>query len=180
MTTFKLYETAAQIDAACIAFFKKGNALQTEAHKLACSVLKHVGEHGDVKVAAKFIASFPDMARTNAVRAWFEHFGPVAFDAKGVYHVKGKKTLLGEALDTPFWKFAPEPEYKPVDAAKAIEGLIKKLQRDAKETGTNHDATIAALRAVKVGQTVMQTEEAQEAAVPVLMIEHKPAQPTAH
>lgn len=162
MATLKLYETVAEIDAACVAFFKKGNSLQTEAHKLACSVLKHVGEHGDVRVVAKFIASFPELTRVNAVKAWFEAYGPVQFDTKGINYVKGAKTRLGEAIETPFWKLTQEKPYEPVNAAKALEVLIKKLARDAKLTGADHSATISALRAIPVVKPVVQEEETEE------------------
>jgi hypothetical protein len=162
----KLYETAAQIDAACIAFFKKGVTFQTEAHKLACSVLKHVGEHGDVRVVSKFIASFPELSRVNAVKAWFEAHGPVAFDKDGVSYVKGAETRLGVAMETPFWQFSPEKPYEPVNAAKALEALIKKLVRDAKLTGVDHSATITALRLVPVGKPVVQDMPDEEQEVP--------------
>jgi hypothetical protein len=152
MTTMKLYTTAAEIDHACVRFHRVGNVLQSEAHKIACSVLRHVGEHGDVRVVAKFLASFPDMSRVNAVRAWFEEFGPVAFEANKATFVKGKATRLGNAMELPFWKFKPEEAYKPVDAAAELERLIKKLLKDTKKLGTDHSATIQALRLVRVGK----------------------------
>jgi hypothetical protein len=52
----------------------------------------------------------------------------------------------------PFWKFKPEPTYVPIDAAKALESLIKKLEKDTKELGTDHTATIAALKVVPVAR----------------------------
>jgi len=147
-----LYQTAADIDRACIAFFKSGQKLQTEAHRLACSVLAHVGEHGDIRVVAKFLASFPEMSRVNAVRSWFEAFGPITFQGNNPSYVKGGKTKLGDALATPFYKFAPEADYKPVNAPAELEKLIKKLLKDTKITGTDHSAIILGLRAVRVEQ----------------------------
>ena len=161
--TLKLYKTAAQIDAACIAFFKKGQTLQTEAHKIACSVLAHLGEHGDIRVVAKFLNAMPEMSRANALRAWFEAFGPISFDKNEPVFVKTKKTKLGEALATPFWKFKPEPEYVPLDAAAALDKLIKRLIKDAKETGTDHSVTIQALKLVPVSRSVVTVEAATAA-----------------
>jgi hypothetical protein len=149
-TQIRLYETVAEIDAACVKFHAKGQTLQAEAHKIACSVLVHVAKHGDIRVLAKFLASFPELSRVNAVRAWFEEFGPVTFEGNTPSFVRGKATRLGYAMETPFWKFKPEAEYQPVDVSKAIDSLIKKLARDAKETGINHSATIAALRKVPI------------------------------
>jgi hypothetical protein len=160
MITLKLYTTAAEIDTAVVLFHAKGQKLQTEAHRLACSVLRHVGEHGDVRVVLKFIQALPEMSRRNAVKAWFEHFGPVKFDGEEITFVKGGKTRLGDAMEAPFWKFSPEPAYKPIDVAEALEALIKKLVKDAGKTNRSHAATIAALRAAPVNS--------------VLMIEHRP------
>ena len=162
MATFKLYTTAAEIDAACVSFFKRGNALQAGAHKLACSVLRHVGEHGDVRVVSKFIASFPDMARVNAVKAWFEAHGPVTFENAGVVnYVKGGKTRLGEAMEIPFWKFAPEAEYKPIDPAKALNSLIAKLEKDAKLTGADHSGLILSLKTIRANSATTQNAPAE-------------------
>jgi hypothetical protein len=57
MKQLKLYTTVAAIEAACVAFGKRADKLQNEAHKIACSVLAHVGEHSDVRVVTKFIES---------------------------------------------------------------------------------------------------------------------------
>jgi hypothetical protein len=152
MKQLKLYTTVAAIEAACVAFGKRADKLQNEAHKIACSVLAHVGEHSDVRVVTKFIEALPGSYRTNAVREWFETFGPIAFkDGKAVF-AQGRKTKLGEAMAKPFWKFKPEPTYVPIDAAKALESLIKKLEKDTKELGTDHTATIAALKVVPVAR----------------------------
>jgi hypothetical protein len=152
----KLYMTVAEIDKAVLAFHKKGQTLQSEAHKLACSVLRHLGEHGDIRVVAKFIASMPEMSRANALRAWFEAFGPIAFDKNEPSYAKAKPVKLGEAIEMPFWKFKPEPEYVPLDAAAALEKLIKRLVKDAKETGADHNETIAALKLVPISRKMAE------------------------
>jgi hypothetical protein len=157
MTKLKLYTTVAAIEAACVAFGKRATTLQDEAHKIACSVLAHVGEHSDVRVVTKFLESMPGSYRTNAVRSWFETFGPITFNEGKAVFCKNRKTRLGEAMEKPFWKFKPEEAYVPIDAAKALESLIKKLQKDQKETGTDHLATINALRVVPVTRPVNVT-----------------------
>jgi hypothetical protein len=154
MSNMKLYTTAAEIDKAILSFHSRGQALQSDAHKIACSVLAHVGEHGDIRVLAKFLNSFADMARVNAVRGWFEAFGPVTFKGNDPAYVKDGKTRLREAMETPFWKFRPEPEYVPLDAATALDKLIKRLQKDTEKTGADHSVTITALKAVPVSKTM--------------------------
>ena len=161
----ELYTTIQAINEACATFHTRGQSLQSEAHKIACSVLHHVGEHGDVRVVTKFLATMPEMSRTNAVRAWFEEFGPVAFDTKGPLFVKDKATKIGEAIAIPFWKFKQEQPYQPVDAAKALDKLIKRLVKDTKETGTDHSVTIAALRLVPVHIVTVETQPTVEQTV---------------
>jgi hypothetical protein len=148
--TIKLYATFADIERATLAFSKAGVKLQSEAHKLACSVLAHVGEHGDVRVVSRFLDSFPEMSRVNAVRAWFENFGPVTFEGNVPKFVRGGKTRLGEALETPFWQFKPEAEYKPLNPAAELERLAKRLRADAKKTGADHSRVIQALGLIKI------------------------------
>lgn len=157
MKKLKLYTTVAAIEAACVAFGKRADTLQNEAHKIACSVLAHVGEHSDVRVVAKFLDAMPGSYRTNAVREWFETFGPITFDKNKPVFCQGRKTKLGEAMEKPFWKFKPETAYVPLEAAKALESLIKRLEKDTKETGTDHAATIAALKVVPVARPVNVT-----------------------
>jgi len=150
MTKLNLYTTFADIEKATIAFSKAGAKLQSEAHKLACSVLAHVGEHGDVRVVSRFLDSFPELSRVNAVRAWFENFGPVTFKGNNPEFVRNCKTRLGEALETPFWQFKTEAEYKPINPAAALDQLAKRLRIDAKKTGADHSAIIVALGMIKI------------------------------
>jgi hypothetical protein len=167
MSKMNLYTTAAEIAAATIKFTKANVRLETEAHKLACSVLAHVGEYGDIHVVSRFLASFSEMARVNAARAWFEEFGPVTFEGNEPKFVRGKKTRLGEAMDTFFWKFVKEGVYKPVDPQAELVKLTKRLKTDTKKTGTDHSAIIAALSAIRV--------QMHTPAPALLMIEHQPA-----
>jgi hypothetical protein len=171
----QFYNSEAEIDAAIIRFSKRGQTLQQEAHKIACSVLKRLGETSDVRIVMKFIVGIPEMGRANAVRDWFAHFGPVAFDQKGAIFVKGKATRLGEAMDEPFWKFSPEKPYQPIDPAKSLERLIKALHKDQKVLGTDHSELIASLCQIRVNSATAQNAEAENAVIVPLMIEYQPA-----
>jgi hypothetical protein len=150
MPKMNLYSTAAEIAAATIKFTRSNERLETEAHKLACSVLAHVGEYGDIHVVSRFLASFSEMARVNAARAWFEEFGPVTFEGNEPKFVRGKKTRLGEAMDVKFWKFSKEGVYKPVDPQAELVKLTKRLKLDTKKTGTDHSVLLTALGALRV------------------------------
>jgi hypothetical protein len=144
------------IDAAMVALFASGQSFQKEAQSVALSVLQHVATHGDVRVASKLvngmINAMPELSRINALRAWFEAFGPIAFDEAGVaMYVKGKAADVSKAAATPFWKFKPEEPYQAMDVLKSVEQYIKRLQKDQKETKRNHSTVIAALESVKAG-----------------------------
>lgn len=144
------------IDTAIAALFTSGQTFQKEAHAVAVSVLAHVGKHGDVRVAGKLvnglINAMPEMSRVNALRSWLEAFGPIAFDDAGVaMYVKGKKTEIAKAAETPFWKFAPEVPYQAMDVLKSVDQFIKRLQKDQKETKRNHATMIATLETVRQG-----------------------------
>lgn len=144
------------IDAAMVALFASGQSFQKEAQSVALSVLQHVATHGDVRVASKLVNgmlnAMPELSRINALRAWFEAFGPIAFDAEGIAtYVKGKPADVAKAAATPFWKFSPEVPYQAMDVLKSVDQFIKRLQKDAKETKKNHAPMIASLEAIKAG-----------------------------
>jgi len=155
----KLYATTKQIDAAIESNQKRGAKWQDEAHRIACSVLQHVGKFGDVHVVDRFLASMPEAARTNGLRQWFEAFGNVRFvksaDGKSLLTVyaKDKPCKLGEAMLKPFWKFKATEgvEYEPKDAFKLLDQMIGTLTSDAakRHDGVTHSHIIHALKLIK-------------------------------
>lgn len=149
MKTLKLYVGVAAIDKAILSLHKRGQALQAEMHKIAVSVLAHVNEHKDVRVVAKMLAAMPEASRTNALRAWFEHFGPVGFGEKDNIFHKPKNVNMQAAAATPFWKFQPEAAYQPIDVEAKLSALIKALTKDESETKRDHHDVINVLSALK-------------------------------
>lgn len=139
MEKMKLYPNA-QIDKRIDALAKSGQKMQNEMHKIGCSVLRRLGENGDVRQVLRFILAMPDMARTNGLRAWFEKHGPVKFVQNGegaaayesVVFVKDKPVLLGDAMAKPFWKFNANEgaPYKPIVWDEYLDMQIKKLAKD--------------------------------------------------
>lgn len=160
VVTLKLYK-ADELDRRIELLHKHGQSLQAEMHKLACSVLVHLGETSDIRVTLRFLAAMPEMARGNALHAWFETFGPIKFatpeeiknGAAAARFVKGGKVRLGDAMAKPFWKFkATEGKpYEPLVMDTYLDQQIKRLEKDAKETGADHKDVIAAFRALKGG-----------------------------
>lgn len=159
-TTIKLIEDQAELSKAIKSIHTRGQKLQQDIHRVACSVLHHIGKHKDVRVASRFIQeltqAMPEMSRVNSLKQWFEAFGPVRFatteeieaGSPAVVYLKDKKLALGDAMAKPFWKFkalegAP---YVPLDMNKEIDRMIKRLEKDAAETSVDHSAMISALR----------------------------------
>lgn len=164
----ELIGTDAGIKKAAISIAKRGRALQRDIHVLACSVLNRISEHNDVRLAADMTTLFdamPGSMRTNALRDWFAAYGPIMWEGKKAKFVKDKPVELTKAMFDPFWLFAPEPEYKPLDIIAFINSAIKKVQKDSTETGVDHTKVILALENAKKAE---QPEIAPAVAVTTL------------
>lgn len=148
---------ADKLGAAIERMHKRGQSLQADMHRIACSTLAHLAEFKDVRMVLACINGMPEMARTNGLKAWFEAFGPVKFtEEEGVpmqaMFIKGGKFKLGDAMSKPFWKFSAKEgaPYEPLDIDKLTLQTIAKLTKDAKETGRDHTALINALKGYNI------------------------------
>jgi len=148
VAAFPLFTTVKQIDAAILEIHTTGQTLQTLMHKTACSVLNHLAKNRDIRVVQKLLLSMPESSRVNALRTWFETFGPITFDGNDATYAKDKPTNLAKAIGTPFWKLVPEKPYEAMDVAAAIEKLIDRLSIDTKKAGVDHTAVIKGLRTI--------------------------------
>ena len=128
----------------------RGVKLQNDVHIAACSVLRHVGEHKDVRVVQSLFDALPASYRTNAVRDWFVAYGPIAFDKNKPVFVKDKATELTKAMADPFWLFSEEKDYVQVDVLALINAAVKKLTTDQEKAGTHHGKLIATLETLKL------------------------------
>lgn len=149
---FKLLTSEKAIDAALKDISARGASLQMDIHIAACSVMQHLIKHGNIGIVHKMLNALPESNRTNALRKWFEHYGPVVFSGNDpVYSkakIENKQVKLGEAMQTPFWKLKANEggDYEPVDVTVEINRLVNKLNKDAEKTGRDHSPVIAALR----------------------------------
>jgi hypothetical protein len=148
-------------------------SVEKDMHTAACSVLWHVGQHKDIRQVDKLIAALEGAdggaVRINALRAWFETFGPISFADNKTTFVKNKATQLGIAQETPFWQFKPEPAYKPVDTLVMLDSMVKKLTTDQDKAGADHSALLRDLQALKTAENkrreaAVLAERAREAA----------------
>jgi hypothetical protein len=148
----KLVDSVPAIEKLLASIKTRGATLQKDIHVAACSILQHVGKHSDVRLVSKLLESMPDMSRKNAIKAWFESFGPVAWNEKGeIKYQPATKLQLATAMGKPFWSFKPEADYVPLDVAKAFDSFVKRLEKDAKETGRDHASLIANLANLRPG-----------------------------
>jgi hypothetical protein len=150
--SMNLLTTVAEIDKAIKSLHNRGQKLQTDSHVLACSVLAHVIQHGDIRVVARFLEAMPEMSRVNGLRQWFEKFGPVTFNGNVPMFNRTKVGDLESAQLKPYWRFAANEgkEYQSPDPAKVLESLAKKLAHDQKLTGTDWSEVILSLKTLNV------------------------------
>lgn len=130
-TAFKMIEGAKAIDTAIKSIATRGKTLERDIHVAAVSSLNHAELHGDITLAQKLVDAVPTMARKNALRDWFLAHGKFSYDVENKTLTFNKKgvTLLQEAIDTPFWEFKPEPEYKPFDINAAVQQLVARAEK---------------------------------------------------
>jgi hypothetical protein len=89
-----------------------------------------------VTLAHKLVEALPGMARKNALLAWFMQFGKFGYDedTRMLTFDKAASTRLGAAMETPFWQYKPEPEFRPLDLPQEIMRLIGRIDK-AHESG---------------------------------------------
>lgn len=173
-TTVTILKTVSAQDKLFALIHNNLRSVEAQMHQAACSVLWHVGQHKDMRQIEKLLAAIDggeagNAVRINALKAWFETFGPISFADNKLSYVKGKATKLGEAQSVPFWKFKPEAAYVPVDTLALLDSMSKKLTKDQDEAGADHSALLRSLAALKADETkrreaVVLAEKAKEAA----------------
>lgn len=144
----ELLATDDGVKKAVLSIAKRGKALQRDIHVVACSILQRISVNNDVRLAGdvnSLIDAMPASMRLNALRDWFAAYGPIKWEGKKPTFVKDKPVELTKAMADPFWLFAPEAEYKPVDVVALINSVIKKLSTDTDKTGVDHSALKIAL-----------------------------------
>jgi hypothetical protein len=147
----KTIDGEAKLLAAIKQFGERSTSLQMEAHVIACSILKHVEKHGDIRMVNTLLAAVgkENMLRMNALKEWFEKFGKIAFEKDNACYVGSAKTRLADAMAVPFWKLVKEAVYQPLNMSTYIEKQIKLLQKDIKNTpNADHAPQLALIKAL--------------------------------
>lgn len=157
-SSLTLLTSVKAINAAIKDIHDRGALLQMDVHIAACSVIKHLDKHGDIRMVERLIGAMPDMSRVNSMKHWLETFAKVSFsgaDGKTLEHpayVSSKTTRLGEAMEKPFWKFRQTEgtAYVPLVLETYLDNQIKRLKQDQEKAGhTQYTALITFLEDYK-------------------------------
>lgn len=139
MKNFKLITDTSKLNTLIDSIKKRGNTLQDDIHRAACSIIAHVVAHGDVMPARRLVDAVPQMTRKNALLAWFEQYGPLRYDtdSKELVYDKTKKDSvdIDSAKLVPFWEYKQEAEYKGMDFVAELAKLVKRAEKARKEYG---------------------------------------------
>lgn len=133
-----LYTTTKQITQATDVAAKVGANLQLEYQKIACSAIKHIGEHKDVRIIRHVLDTLPEGMRKKSMSAFFDRFAPVKFgenETTGeaeVTYAADKQAKLVEALIFPWWKASVESTYVPFDLERELAKLIQRAETKLK------------------------------------------------
>lgn len=128
-------------DAALDGYRKSGVNHREYAGECAAFALKHFVEHGDLIYADRFAEAMKEtktMRRTAFIK-WMTGVAPcILVSGKFKYDAtRGKFTDVNvdEALEVPFWDYAPEEQiqdYGKDDVIKAFNSVIKRFSDDTK------------------------------------------------
>lgn len=170
-----LYKNTKQINTAIANAVKAGNAVQVEYQRIACSAIKHLEEHKDIRVIRHLLETLPEGMRRKSMSAFFDKFASVSFSQNEetgkteVTYNKDKKSNLVAALTFAWWKAAVESQYVPFDLAVELAKLINRAESKLKkgvssEKGDKVSAEqIAQLSALQMQLANSPVDEAQAA-----------------
>lgn len=153
----QLLSTEAEIKKAMEAAEKNAGTVQKQYQRIALSIIQHLAKNKDIRLVRRMLDKFPEGLRANSMKAFLERFGQVRFVTEGdklkdstlevgqAIFDATKKLKLGEAIETPWYKAAKEPEYKPLDLDAMIQNVIRladaRLAKGvSKDKGDNIDA----------------------------------------
>lgn len=112
----------------------RGKKLDKDIHIAAVSCIAHIKKHRDVTVANSLIDAMPKGSRTNALRAFLEHFGQVSYDekAKAMVFDRDKTADVQGAIEKPWTEFKPEPVYTSINISAELNRLLSRISKAEK------------------------------------------------
>jgi hypothetical protein len=124
-------------------------SVQQEIHVLACSIVGHALQHGDVTLADALLQGVGKGVRHQALVAWFETFGPFRFNTKdGVFGLNKKSreeinsqhapNAYVEQLETgtTWFDYTRETVKSTYDVEKMVQGILNTANAKTKKGET--------------------------------------------
>jgi len=133
----------------------RSGVLKGDIHIAACSIIAHAVKHGDATLATHMPTIITDALgdawRLNALRQWFEEFGPFTWHAKegdkpaGFRIDKARRTAMSAEMQKTgeteyvdklvtvktYWEFKPEPEFKAFSTLAMLGRLVAEAKKKA-------------------------------------------------
>lgn len=145
ITRDKLYSGAETLATKIRAYNTRIKSAETEAHRLACSVLAHVVDHADTRPLSAFtrvVGGYNDktgkfdgrITRGADFRGWVEKHSNLSWGKKGWTKGKAPEFVidLDAAMKEAFWhaKEAKSPDYK--DPVQVLSGYVAAMSKDGR------------------------------------------------
>jgi hypothetical protein len=143
------YYTKAQMPAAIKSISGRGQRLQNDIHRIACSIVYGLAQSGDwpsaVAYTNRLMDAMPESLRKEGFKLWAKAFllmdhGKVDkvdtflrltdVSGKGVSH---QSLDVVKAVANPFWSYTKEPEAKPFNLTEAIVRVLKQADNHNKK-----------------------------------------------
>lgn len=147
----KLFTKTSDIVSAIEDVRSTGKKLDNMIQVAACSIVQHIGKHGDITLANTLVEAMPKGSRVNALRDFIGTFSKAEYDeaTKAFKFNKEKKTDLVGAQAIMWTEFKPEQPYVAFDLQKLLASVLKKADAALKDAPQEVDmALLAKLRSV--------------------------------
>ena len=142
----KLFTKTSDIMSAIEDIRSTGKKLDNMIQVAACSVIQHVGKHGDITLVNTLVEAMPNGSRVNALRDFIVTFSKAEYDeaTKAFKFNKEKKTDLAGAQAIMWTEFKPEQPYVAFDLQKLLVSVIKKADAALKDAPQEVDLELLA------------------------------------
>lgn len=158
----------ADADKAIAAAIKSAASAQKAIHSALMLTMAYMARDKDLETGARRVNALIDglskgSQRVNAIRAWAEGYMGFVFNAETKQMVTAKRPGftydLASANGNPFWEYAPEPEYKPMDWNAALKQIIAKAKADVNKL---HDKSSVNGKQLMAIEALLNAKDAEQ------------------
>lgn len=126
--------------------------IEGQIHVALVGCLYQVNKHHNTTPLSTLMSGLGGSVRKNAMRDWCLKFGKLSYNEQTKeldFDKEAKGGDLNDAMQTPFWNFKPEPEFKAFDLKARIQALIKEAEKAAKRADSRDVIDAKALMALR-------------------------------